>query len=192
MPRPLVKPLSIIVLLALVCAFIFIGIPLVQRASAEQQIEQQLAVLDTYFDTTRTSIPSSGPDEILFSAQVGNFKRVDLGRSTKSDCGWNVHQTQLCFTAVYASNQDYPQIWLKAGEINRLSIEDRVGSMLCSSTLNGELRLRIQHPYLYLVCLPQFQTGSSIYGFSWQNGKWFIGLLGDYEHISQFIAAYPY
>ncbi|MBZ0287030.1 MAG: hypothetical protein K8I30_05405, partial [Anaerolineae bacterium] len=122
------------------------------------------------------------------------FNRVDLSRSTKSDCGWNVGETEVCFFATYALNQDYPQLWLKAGETNSLSIENRVGPQLCSSTVGGELRLRTasQHPYLYLVCLPQFQASSSIYGLSWQNGKRFIGLFGDYGLIRQFLATYPY
>ena len=167
---------------------------LAQRTSAEQQIEQQLATLDAHFTTSQTPIPALIPDKMLFPAQVGDFKRVDLSRSTKSDCGWNVGKLRLCLTGAYALNQDNPQLWLKAGETESRSVENRIGSMLCSAFLDGELRLRTQsqQPYLFLVCLPQFQAGSSVYGLSWQNGKWFIGLLGDYNLISQFIAAYPY
>lgn len=193
MLRLLLKILITLGVPALICIAILALTTSSQRAFGEQQIEAQLTSLDQRFNAPLTPIPALVPDEILFPAQVGSFRRIELGRSLKADCGWNVGKLRLCLTAAYANGQDDPFIWLKAGQTSSRAIENRVGSMPCSS-MGGELRLRTvsQNAYLYRVCLPQFEAPTSIYGISWQNGKWFIGLTGAYDLIRQLLVAYPY
>lgn len=165
-----------------------------QCASAERQIEAQLTSLDPRFNTPLTPIPALVPDKMLFPAQVGSFRRIELSRSLKEDCGWNAGNIEVCLFARYQHQQNQHIIALRAGQTSSRALENRVGPMLCSSPMGGELRLRTvsQNAYLYSVCLPQFDAPTSIYGLSWQNGKWFIGLTGAYDLIRQFLATYPY
>lgn len=201
------KFIATAVILLLMCISIAIVILLVQRFSAEREIVQQIADIDSYFMADRSPVPVSSTTETLLPEKVGNFQRGELyhpSENVKIRCFNPYFQnTPDCFLTTYKNDNLLNQfnrseiVWVEVWKKDTQTFQELhgiAGTFPCGAELGGILILRSESktPYAYHECSGFLLASPYLVGIVWENNDWFISVEGNYEAFSQFIAAYPY
>jgi hypothetical protein len=194
--KTLIRSIAVMALLPFVCALLWaIGFG-ASNISAQQEIEQQLAELDKQFRVARGQISAEINSAGFFPQQIGNFQRETGINDYKclSDTGF----PRPCYSAHYSLDKSNFQSWvfvtiLKKSSQGVSQLDNLVGRISCGDMIaNRRLRMVSQIPYLYGTCPFGLFAPTQLNEITWENGDWFVEVHGQYNTISQFIAAYPY
>lgn len=193
------KSLSNFLIALIILAVVGVAIVLIYFDSpisaAKQQLNQQLSQIDVYFSTPRVHAQDF---VALLPEYVGKFERTSVKDTATPECAKNPTFPIKCISTFYRKSDESDKsflefnIWANGSSLQ--TVDDRAFSFSCGDVVIGtNLRTVGSLPYRYhIVCSATLFGSPSLGGIIWQNDSWFLSVKGDYDDMTQFIAAYPY
>lgn len=195
--KTLIRFIAAIALLLFICVLSGMVVFGARNISAQWQIDQQLIELDKQFRVARGQVPTDINVEVFLPVQIGNFQR-DIGINNYIHCSSDDGFPKPCFsTSYYTDSKDYQsKVWitiLQKSIKQNSTLNDIFGLGSCEDAIaDRALRTASKNLYQYGTCPSGLFAAPELHQITWGNGNWFIQVNGEYDAISQFIAAYPY
>jgi hypothetical protein len=195
--KTLIRFVVAIALLLFICGLFGLVVFGARNISSQGELDQQLIELDKQFSVTRGQIPTDTKADVFLPVQIGNFQR-DMGINNYIHCSSDDGFPKPCFsTSYYTDSKDYQsRVWvtiLQKSIQQNSTLNDIFGPVTCGDMMANRALRTVSHiPYLYGTCPPGLFAPPELHQITWGNGNWFIQVNGQYDAISQFIAAYPY